>query len=57
MQVLVSLKSPLIAMAVGVSGSLPVFVIVMVCALLGVPSSWLAKVKEAGVAVAVVVTG
>jgi hypothetical protein len=56
-QLSVSLKSPLIAIAVGVRATLPVFVRVTVCVLLAVPNTWLAKVSDAGLAVAVATLG
>jgi|ERR1039458_7435730 hypothetical protein len=53
-QLSVSLKSPLVAIAIGVSARLPVFSRVTVCALLAVPNTWLAKVRDDGLAVDVV---
>ena len=53
-QLSVSLKSPLMVIALAVRATLPVFVSVTVCALLAVPNTWLAKISDAGLAVAVV---
>ena len=53
-QLSVSLKSPLIEMAVTVRGMAARVLKVTVCALLAVPNTWLAKLSEVGLAAAVV---
>lgn len=47
-QVLVCAKSPVVPIAVIVKGAVPLLVMVTVCAVLVVPTDWLAKVRVVG---------